>query len=58
MCEAARPYGFVVRIDADARRENKPSVKLFRFDDRANPAGTFADFASTIDWLVRQSETR
>jgi len=50
-----RPYGFVVRIDADAMRNKKPALKLLRFGDRSHPVGVFESFAALMTWLQARS---
>ena len=55
MCRVVRPYRFVVRVDADALREGKAAIKLFRFDNRSCPVGTFASFRDLMDWLTQES---
>jgi hypothetical protein len=51
-----RPYGFVVRIDADAVRDKKPALKLLRFNDRSNPVGIFESFAALMEWLAARAD--
>ena len=52
MGRIVRPYGFVIRIDADALREKRPALKLLRFNDRSNPVGVFESFAALMQWLA------
>jgi len=55
MCRLAQPYGFVIRIDGDARSRGEPFVKLFRFDDRRKPVRTFGSLAQAAQWLAKQT---
>ena len=54
MCRLVRPYGFVVRIDGDARSQSRPRLKLLRLDDRSKPVRTFESFSEAMQWLVQR----
>ena len=57
MGRVVRPYGFIVRIDADAARRQRPALKLLRLSDRSQPVGVSETFASLMAWLAAAPRT-